>query len=455
VLQNLSGAAGLPPVAGFEEGRDDAMGVSPAQPVGDRSIAAAGVRFSGVGPGSGPDPADDFDPAGAATPPAASTLGTVTLGTSAFDVSTLDSSTPDASAVDTSRLVSSLGLSSHGPSRLDPSSLGLSRPDTSRLDPAPPPDPELSRLDTLLNTGPFHEALRAAVAASGLSLDRIQDRLSRRGATVSVATLSSWQSGRFRPERPRSMTVLAVLEEVLHLPKESLSALLGPPRPRGRWLPAPSDRRGLAATWSDTVDAGTALRRLDTSWDESLTRISCHNRLELDEQGRERSMRSRKLLRAEADGADRWITVFQMDNPGPPPRLLVSPPCRTGRVIESAHSGLVVAEVLFDRPLERGETVIVEYTLEHQSPRPYSELMESALHVPVREYVMEVRFDPAALPATCHSFRTADPDSRPQERLLRPDTIGAVHAVALAAGPCRLGIRWSWDRRPARITVPQ
>lgn len=301
------------------------------------------------------------------------------------------------------------------------------------------------RLDELLRTGPFHQALRAAVAAGGLSLDRIQDRLARRGASVSVATLSSWQSGRFRPERPSSMAVLAELEQVLGLPRDALSALLGPPRPRGRWLPAPSNRHGLAATWSGAMDVATALRRVDTRWDGSLTRISCHTRLDLDAQGRERSMSSRQLLRAECDGPDRWITVFQLDDPGLPPSLRVQPPCRSGRVIESARNGLLVAEVLFDRPLDRGETVIVEYTLEHHLPRPYSELIQSTLHVPVREYVMEVRFDPEALPRTCHSFRSAEPGSRPQERLLRPDAIGAVHSVALGAGPCRLGIRWSWD----------
>lgn len=300
-------------------------------------------------------------------------------------------------------------------------------------------------LGRLLCAGPFHEALRAAIAASGLSLDRIQDRLSRQGATVSVATLSSWQSGRYRPERPRSMAVLAVLEEVLLLPRGSLAALLGPPRPRGRWLPTAVDRDGLAATWSGADDINSALRRVDTRWDECLTRISCHTKLELDAQGRERSMHSRQVLRADCDGPDRWITVYQLDAPGMPPRLHVNAPCRTGRAIESPEQGLLVAEILFDHPLTRGETVIIEYYLELRPPRPYSTLMQSKLHVPVREYVMEVQFDPEALPGTCHSFRTTEPDSRPQERLLRLDAVGSVHAVALAVGPCRLGIRWTWD----------
>ncbi len=302
--------------------------------------------------------------------------------------------------------------------------------------------PQVARL---LGTGPFHEALRAAITASGLSLDRIQDRLRRRGTTVSAATLSSWQSGRYRPERARSLAALAVLEEVLRLPQGALASLLGPPRPRGRWLPVTGPRPGLAEAWPGHRDIAGALRRVDTRWDGSLSRLSCHNRLELDAHRRERLQWNRRLLRAERDGADRWITVYELESPGPLPRVRTAAPCRTGQVVEVPESGLLVAEVLFDRPLARGETVIVEYVLEHRLPRPYSTRIESTLHVPVREALTEVHFDPAALPATVHSFRTAELDSPPQERLLRLDTAGSVHAVALAAGPCRFGIRWSWE----------
>jgi len=292
---------------------------------------------------------------------------------------------------------------------------------------------------------PFHEALRAAIAASGLSLDRIRERLRRQGSTVSAATLSSWQSGRYQPERAGSLDALAVLEGVLRLSPGALASRLGPPRPRGRWLPPAPGRPGLADVWSGRCDIDGALSRVDTRWDRALTRISCHIRLELDELGQEKSAWCRQLLRAESDGPDRWVTVFQLDHPGPLPRLVTTAPFRVGRVIEAPLDRLLVAEVLFDRPLARGETVIVEYTLEHRAPLSNSNRVECTLHLPVREYVLEVRFDPAAVPANCYSFRSAELDSPAQERLLRPDTAASVHAVALAAGPCRFGIRWEWD----------
>ncbi len=307
------------------------------------------------------------------------------------------------------------------------------------------------RLARLLRAGPFEQALRAAVAASGLSLDRIQDRLERRGARISAATLSFWQSGRYRPERSSSLRVLAELEEVLGVEPGSLRALLGPPRPRGR-ATAVADKRGLEASSGFGVpDVASALRGLDTRWDEALARLSTHCRLELDGRGRERLMYNRRVLRAEVDGPDRWITGYQITKSpdevsGPAPRLRVAAPHRIGRMIENADTGLVVAEILFDRPLERGEIVVLEYTQEPRTPRPHSTVMHTVLHAPVRETVLEVRFDLAALPASCYFFRTAnlDPEERPQERLLRPDAIGSVLAVALSAGPCRLGIRWNW-----------
>ncbi|MCP9954460.1 hypothetical protein LUX33_42755 [Actinomadura madurae] len=72
----------------------------------------------------------------------------------------------------------------------------------------------------------FAGALRQAVQASGLTLDRIRHRLGRQGLTVSVATLSYWQRGR---SRPRSRTVVVALEEILQVPPGSLTELLDDP----------------------------------------------------------------------------------------------------------------------------------------------------------------------------------------------------------------------------------
>ncbi|MBO3747913.1 hypothetical protein J5X84_17715 [Streptosporangiaceae bacterium NEAU-GS5] len=89
---------------------------------------------------------------------------------------------------------------------------------------------------SLLRTGPFDEALRAAITARGLSLERLHVRLAERGVRISLASLSNWQRGRSRPERSASLAAVRELEAILGLPAHSLVTLLGPRRPRGRWL---------------------------------------------------------------------------------------------------------------------------------------------------------------------------------------------------------------------------
>ena len=98
---------------------------------------------------------------------------------------------------------------------------------------------EQAELGHLLAAGPFDVALRAAIRARGLGLDRIRYRLRGRGTTVSLATLSHWQSGRCRPERPESLEALRNLEDILNVPDGSLSKLLGPPRGRIRFHAQP------------------------------------------------------------------------------------------------------------------------------------------------------------------------------------------------------------------------
>src|SRR2546430_16527046 len=80
--------------------------------------------------------------------------------------------------------------------------------------------------------GRFSHALRTAIQASGLTLNRIQYRLRERGFEVSSATLSYWQSGRRRPTRHESILVGRALEEVLRVPAGAPAAARAPPRAR-------------------------------------------------------------------------------------------------------------------------------------------------------------------------------------------------------------------------------
>lgn len=303
-------------------------------------------------------------------------------------------------------------------------------------------------LSQLLTSGPFPDALRAAIKASRLSLDRIQHRLSLRGVTISVATLSYWQSGRRRPERPESLEALRHLETVLGVPQAGLSALLGPPRPRGRRT-RPASMMPIDALWARRERVANLLAKVDTSSDSRLGRISQHDRIEIAADGGQRSCWVRQILRAEQDGPDRWVLVFDAEG-AEVPDLTSLRNCHLGRTAVDREANLLVAELVFERPLARGETLIMEYQLVQPRP-PYpsgGDCFARKFRLPVREYVIEVRFDPQAPPLRVQQYSVPAGDEGPSRRRnLTLDPSGGVHAVALGFGPGVFGVRWDWPNR--------
>jgi len=292
------------------------------------------------------------------------------------------------------------------------------------------PSPDLG---TLLREGPFDAALRAAIRARGLSLDRLREHLRTRGVSVTTATLSYWQSGRSRPERRDSVRGLRQLEAVLEVPAGSLVALLGPPRAR-RSTPAEIGR-----FWPDGPRIDAAVSDVDIRWDERLTRLSQHDVVLVGPDREELEIRSRQVLRAEADGPDRWVVILHLDEHDRPlPELRSLRGCHAGRSVLKPEDGLLVVELLFGRPLLRGETVITEHALVNRAPHPVATNYERKFRLPVREYVLEIRFSPEAVPAVCRRF------AEPGENADVVPESGAVHGVALNFGPGRYGFEWDW-----------
>ncbi|GAB3279915.1 hypothetical protein [Parasphingorhabdus pacifica] len=304
-----------------------------------------------------------------------------------------------------------------------------------------PPD-----LADALKAGPFEVALRTAIRASRLSLERIQHRLRTRGTPVSITALSYWQSGRRRPERPDSLLALQQLEDVLGLPDGALSALLGPPRPRGRTRQVANDAPPLSALWSENESAVELLNELDTSHDGKLTRLSHHDVIHVDAHGNQRKVRVRKLIRAECNGADRWIVMFDGASSAElAPTIRPIRACRLGQVYTDHARDVIVAELLFDRPLERSETLLMEYEIV-ELPTGANEVDYSfcrLFRLPVRQYVLEVQFDPASPPTHCESYvgDSAAQDVEPPKPMTL-DSFGRTHAVALDFGMGVFGVRW-------------
>ncbi|MGW7459078.1 hypothetical protein [Streptomyces sp. NPDC054797] len=302
---------------------------------------------------------------------------------------------------------------------------------------------EFSRL---LHDGPFHLALRAAVTARGLPLHRIQHRLAARGIKVGVTSLSYWQQGARRPRYPESLRAVSALEEILELPEGALvRLLLAPEQGPGPARPAARPYRSLFSV-GETVER--LLEALELPPDGGLHSVGHHERVRIGPAGEMRSRTSQQIVRAHRDGVDRYLAVHHGD-PGcdvSGTRVTAYENCRTGRVRRHPQAGVVVAELLFDARLRRGETYVFGYGIEDGTGARSSEYVRGFSYAG-GQYMLQVRFDEAALPVRCRRFARSGPES-PRTGVTDLTPSGrhrAVHLVEQSVRRGILGISWDWD----------
>ena len=203
----------------------------------------------------------------------------------------------------------------------------------------------------------------------------------------------------------------------------------------------------VAATFSQGDRVRELLTQVDMSSDEHLMRISQHDRCQVGLDRAKKSLLVRQVLRATTDGPDRFVVVFWQTDNALQPRLSAVRCCRIGKIVGREH-GILVAELLFPRPLARGEVIVTEYELADISAAPEGteDSYGRSLRHATREYLLEVDFHPGALPAHCEerTVPEANPDQETRATLV-PDDEGHTHAVALGFGPGIFEIRWEWD----------
>lgn len=307
-------------------------------------------------------------------------------------------------------------------------------------------DARAADLPRLLASGPFPDALRAAIAGSGLSLGRIQYRLRRHGTPISLATLSSWQSGRRRPERAASMAALDRLEQIVGVPPGALAALVGPHRARGR--KAYTEAPDLVEVYRDWDPIARLLSEFDTGSDDLLVRLSQYERLKVGPDGALRELYSRALVRATTNDVRSSIVIDHAED-GSAPVIRPLRGCTLGTVRSRPEDGLVIAELRLPRPLQRGELLVMEYVVEFTPPFPRDRDTSRRLRLPIREYVMDVEFTRPMLPARCVQFTVSQKDETVQsERVLTLDERDRVCAMGIDLDPGVIGVRWEWPGPP-------
>ncbi|MEV6520600.1 hypothetical protein AB0M43_01495 [Longispora sp. NPDC051575] len=287
----------------------------------------------------------------------------------------------------------------------------------------------------------FGAALRAAIADSGLTLHAVRARLARRGVRVAVASLSYWQSGHNRPERPESLRAVAVMEDMFGLVPGALTGLLGPSRPRtvarvggGRFAGLPSGQ--AVAAFADEIRRESAGVRILCTEEEAV--LSAGRTL--------REIRTRLLGQVHGAGVDRW-GVVSFAEPGQDLDAIgvtALEHCRLGRVRRYPTQRFVGTELLLDRALVPGDTFVIEYSVVVGQRCPEGEFFR-AFAEPTGLYVARVRFAPSELPVRCYQFHAPLLEDSRDERELRL-TAGRVALLATQdPGPGLHGIRWEWE----------
>lgn len=331
-----------------------------------------------------------------------------------------------------------------------------------------PPDTNNAAADVLpadlqdaLEQGPFHQALQMAIANSGLALTRLEYHLQQRGFHVGRSTLSYWQQGRRRPERADSMDALVALEDVLNVPAGSLLALLGPRKPRGRWIAHQNGTVGWAEMWGASEDIKRLVVTDSRRNADKLRILTIFERFEIGADRRMQRLRIQMATQAHESGADRSVLVYNADPDLDVARISLADleNCRIGRTRVLEDASFAAYELLFDHSLIESETYLFSYSIDlFQAYRSDEELVARGVdHVVATEgqrsfrrathsYVLEARFDASALPVRCFHVQAARVGD--QQRDVAELTLNAHHATHVAmqnVQPGVHGIRWEWE----------
>ncbi|MFK3677494.1 hypothetical protein ACI2IP_07165 [Microbacterium sp. NPDC090218] len=277
----------------------------------------------------------------------------------------------------------------------------------------------------------FASTLRQSVQRRGQSLRTIRRRLRDRGYTISVATLSMWQSGARRPDKDTSFDTLRELEQLLLLDEGTLTDTLGPSR---RIQP---NRHRSYATLAALPDSP-----LTSEPTAELLERSGSLLVEIDAESRVTRTVNRTLWQAHRDGARHAVIFYgTSDADSTAPEIRGTLGCDLVDTRIDLDQQLVRATLRLSSPLRKGELALTEReSITSASSGPESEYTVVA---PRRqaEIVLHLSFDPQRLPRRCRVTVEADGTSRSHAVPL--NGVGVTHAE-FNFGPGTITLMWDW-----------
>jgi hypothetical protein len=287
------------------------------------------------------------------------------------------------------------------------------------------------------------QLLRRAIAARGVTLAWLHERLTAHGNPVSMATLSYWRSGARRPEGAQSLAALSSIEDLLHLPSGALTRHLGP---SARIGPVGAPRFPLMQETSIEEAVIEAFAALDSPLPETSRDVSTHSVTQVGADGTMISRTTRSLIQATI-GEVTTVPYLEL-SPGVPT------PAPIFRAVGGAHvsklyshpSGEVHGALfVLERPIGLAQTALIEWTME--LPPDYPPAMETGHGVSrqSRELLLWTRFHPDALPDWIEEM--VESPSGVVQTPLSLDGGTSIHQVRRRFGPGMLILRWGYGDR--------
>jgi hypothetical protein len=302
---------------------------------------------------------------------------------------------------------------------------------------------ERSGPEAVLSQERFADALRAAIGRRALTLERLRVRLADRGVDISLATLSYWQQGRSRPERPKSLRALRELEAILDLPQGTLFEFLEPPRPRGRCQS--KEAVSVRALYGDNSPFHAVLGPEAGDPNPTVSVLDTNETCHVGACRTTRRLSTTQVLRCVADRADRFVVVHGADEGDPMPSDLR---VRGGALTElrsDPASGYTAAVITLDRPLARNETAVLEHDWVLGDSDGPSTLHERRVRS-TETYLLRIIFDRTAPPLRCYEYRRVKVDTpHVDRRRLAMNTIPEAHIYLPKCAPGIHGICWEWE----------
>ena len=284
---------------------------------------------------------------------------------------------------------------------------------------------------------PFHEALRAAIDARGLPLERVSAHLRGHGHTVSIGTLSYWQSGRSVPSRATSLRALGAVETILRVERGHLAQRVPVGRSRRR-VSRPA-RMADGETRAAVIEE--LMAELGATFDDGLRLVSAHARSFVASDLSIRYVQVREVFWATRPQVARYLVAAW--HPVPDQEVVITPVhgCALNRCVGRLAESVCVAELAIP-PLAQGGTHALDYEIAFLSDRPgaSTDAAVAFTTAPISELCLEVNFAPGRLPDIVRLVEGASAEAAQSTTVPKIQQVMTV--TRLHFGPGKVGLEW-------------